>query len=114
VKRVSEQVDYAIRQFLHKQFVMRDGRTRAGATFRLADRADLPGMELTVHECVRKYANPSDDVYLVQTETGARSVIRMEVLRNFYEESKERNHEKSLKCVNPLSKPGTFGSAHFA
>ncbi len=88
----SEIVDYAVLQFLHKRFVPRAGVDRVGRAF-----SELPdddgryesirgAQSLFVNRLIHKYANPSDDVFEVETNNHVRCAVRMEWLRLYFQE----------------------------
>ena len=89
------QVDYAISQFLHKRFVPRPGVDRVGRHFSPEDMpVDGQGSEearhaqsLCVNRVITKHANPCDDVFEVETNTGQRIPVRMEWLRRYWTEA---------------------------
>lgn len=90
------QVDYAARLFLHKFFVPRPGVDRVGRTFLVKE---MPGddgrsselartaQSLSVVRLIRKYANPSDDLFEVKTDSGQHCAVRMQWLRLYWREA---------------------------
>jgi hypothetical protein len=84
--------DYAVRLFLHKRFIRRPGIDRVGRPFREIPADDgrcesaCAAQSLFVDRLIRKYANPSDDVYAVETDTHKRELVRMEWLRLYWQE----------------------------
>ncbi len=89
-------IDFAVRQFLHKRFVLRDGFDRVGRSF-LASEVPLDdkgwsdpeaafAQSLSVERLISQGSNPSDDVYLAKCPRGKQYRVQMQWLRLYWRE----------------------------